>query len=121
MWRRSRAISQAAVDYEAARLRRELATAIAWYMDNKKPSRVTRSELARRLGVTPGRVSQILSGDENLTLHTVAVVCVALGAHLDTTLIDHDGRRDLADQDVSPSDSGGRKDRHPEGALSGRR
>jgi transcriptional regulator with XRE-family HTH domain len=122
MWRRRREISQAALDYEAARLPRELTTAIAWYMDNKKPRPVTRSELARRLGVTSGRVSQILSGDENVTLHTVAAVCVALGAQLETRLVDHDGRRDQADQDVSSSDSnGGRRDRHPGGVLSGRR
>ena len=71
--RRRAQIDQAAVDYEAARLREELAEAISWYMHNKKPTAVTRSELARRLGVTPGRVSQILSGDENITLNTLAV------------------------------------------------
>lgn len=33
---------------------------------------MTGKELAERLGVTPGRVSQILKGDENLTLKTLA-------------------------------------------------
>jgi Helix-turn-helix. len=40
---------------------------------------VTRVELARRLGKTKGFVSQILAGDKNLTLRTVADVCDALG------------------------------------------
>ena len=40
---------------------------------------VARSELARRLGKTKGFVSQILAGDKNLTLRTVADVCDALG------------------------------------------
>jgi transcriptional regulator with XRE-family HTH domain len=47
---------------------------------------VSRSELGRRLGKTKGFVSQILAGDKNLTLRTVADVCDALGfrAHLET-------------------------------------
>ena len=39
---------------------------------------VTRTELARRLGRTPGYVSQILGGGRNLTLRTVADVATAL-------------------------------------------
>jgi transcriptional regulator with XRE-family HTH domain len=39
---------------------------------------VTQSQLAERLGKTKGRVSQILSGDCNLTLRTVADVFTAL-------------------------------------------
>jgi transcriptional regulator with XRE-family HTH domain len=123
MLRRHHEISQAAVDYEAARLPRELSAAITWYMDHKKP-RVTRADLARMLGVTPGRVSQILSGDENVTLRTVATVCVALGAQLETPkLVDHDGLRDRADVPVNQTDyHGGRRDRHPQGImLSGRK
>ncbi len=40
---------------------------------------VSGRELARRLGVTPGRVSQILSGEENLTLRSLAALGWALG------------------------------------------
>jgi hypothetical protein len=121
MRRRSRELDPAAVEYEAARVRRELAAAITWYMSSEGPTEVARTQLAQRLGVTPGRVSQILSGDENLTLNTVAVVCVALGAQLETKLVDNDGRRNLADQGVDPPDvGGGRKDRHPHGILSGK-
>lgn len=40
---------------------------------------VTRTELGRRLGKSKGFVSQILAGNKNLTLRTVADVCDALG------------------------------------------
>lgn len=54
---------------------------------------VSRTELGRRLGKTKGFVSQILAGDKNLTLRTIADVCDALGckARLDV-------RRDFAAQ-----------------------
>lgn len=68
-----------AVEYESARLQRELTTAVTWYMDERG---ISKRELAQRLKVTPGRVSQILSGGENLTLRTLATVCTALDAHL---------------------------------------
>jgi DNA-binding Xre family transcriptional regulator len=76
------------VEYELARLPRDVTTAITWYM---KEHQLTKSELARRLGVTPGRVSQILSGDENLTLRTLATVCAALDAHLTVDLVPNAG------------------------------
>ncbi|MFI5839174.1 helix-turn-helix domain-containing protein [Catenuloplanes sp. NPDC051500] len=56
---------------------------VTWYMRENK---VTRGELARAMDVSPGRVSQILSGDENLTLRTLASVVEALGAQIDFTL-----------------------------------
>lgn len=71
-------------DYEIARLPREVTTAVTWYM---KEHKVSKQELARRMGVTPGRVSQILSGDENLTLRTLAVVCSALDARVQVDLV----------------------------------
>lgn len=40
---------------------------------------VSRSELSHRLGKSKGFISQILAGDKNLTLRTVADVCDALG------------------------------------------
>ena len=39
---------------------------------------VTRGELARRLGRTPGFVSQLLGGGRNLTLRTIADIAAAL-------------------------------------------
>jgi len=41
--------------------------------------RITQAELARRLGKSKGRVSQLLAGDRNLTLRTISDVCDALG------------------------------------------
>ncbi|MFI6598352.1 helix-turn-helix domain-containing protein [Nonomuraea sp. NPDC050536] len=56
---------------------------ITWYMREHK---ITRADLAASMRVSPGRVSQILSGDENLTLKTLNAVITALGARLDLTL-----------------------------------
>ena len=77
-----------ALDRELARLPREVTTAITWRM---KQLGVNRTELARIMGVSPGRVSQILSGDENVTLRTLATVCVALDSHLDAELVPNGG------------------------------
>ena len=41
-------------------------------------SRVTQAELARRMGRTPGFVSQLLGGGRNLTLRTIADIAAAL-------------------------------------------
>ena len=40
--------------------------------------RVTQAELARRMGRTPGFVSQLLGGGRNLTLRTIADIAAAL-------------------------------------------
>ena len=39
---------------------------------------MTRAELARRMGRTPGFVSQVLGGGRNLTLRTIADIAAAL-------------------------------------------
>lgn len=44
----------------------------------------TRAQLSRSMGVSRARVTQVLSGRENLTVQTVAVVCSALGYTFDT-------------------------------------
>ncbi|MFI6502671.1 helix-turn-helix domain-containing protein [Nonomuraea typhae] len=62
---------------------------ITWYMREHK---ITRADLAATMGVSAGRVSQILSGDENLTLRTLGSVITALGARLDFTLSDTEDR-----------------------------
>jgi transcriptional regulator with XRE-family HTH domain len=56
---------------------------ITWFMREHK---VSRADLAHSMGVSPGRVSQILSGDENLTLRTLSSVVTALGARVEVTL-----------------------------------
>jgi transcriptional regulator with XRE-family HTH domain len=71
---------QAASD-EARRLLRkeelilEVTEAITTAMAAQK---LTKAQLARRLGKTPGFVTQILGGARNLTLATIADVCDAL-------------------------------------------
>jgi transcriptional regulator with XRE-family HTH domain len=80
--RRTRA-QQAAVDDEAVGLQQEICDEITWYMREHK---VSRADLAGAMGVSPGRVSQILSGGENLTLRTLGSVVAALGARIEITL-----------------------------------
>jgi transcriptional regulator with XRE-family HTH domain len=94
-----------ALDRELARLPRDVTTAITWRMEQLD---MNKAELARKMGVSPGRVSQILSGDENLTLRTLAHVFVALNAQLDVELVpnDEDSRRDDAWRPGSLAGSG---------------
>jgi transcriptional regulator with XRE-family HTH domain len=82
MSRRSRT-QQTSSDDEATGLQQEVVDEITWYMREHK---VTRSDLAAAMHVSPGRVSQILSGGENLTLRTLGSVVTALGARLEITL-----------------------------------
>ncbi|PWI45165.1 helix-turn-helix transcriptional regulator [Streptomyces sp. ICBB 8177] len=49
---------------------------------------MTRADLAKAMGVSPGRVSQILSGDANLTVRTLASVAEALGARVEIKFFD---------------------------------
>ncbi|GIU97432.1 MAG: hypothetical protein KatS3mg013_1235 [Actinomycetota bacterium] len=44
---------------------------------------LSQKELANRLGVTPGRISQILSGRENLTLRSLGALGWALGVRFE--------------------------------------
>lgn len=73
-----------ALEYELARLPRDVTTALTFYMEEEG---ISQRELAKRMKITPGRVSQILSGDENLTLRTLAAVCVGLAAHFQVDLV----------------------------------
>ena len=47
---------------------------------------MTQAELAKRLGLSPGRVSQLLSGGRNLTLKTLADLAWALGLRAEMSL-----------------------------------
>jgi transcriptional regulator with XRE-family HTH domain len=71
------------VDGQLFDLVTRLTNEIDWYMRERK---FTRADLAHRMGVSPGRISQILSGGENLTLRTLAGVAAALDAHFDIEL-----------------------------------
>lgn len=65
--------------------------------DAMKRNEVTKAELARRIGKTNAYVTQILSGERNLTLRTIAAVAAALNMRPRVTLTDADraetGRR----------------------------
>jgi antitoxin component HigA of HigAB toxin-antitoxin module len=49
---------------------------------------ISQQELAARLGVSEGRVSQILSGEQNLTLRTLAGLAAALRGHFHVKFTD---------------------------------
>jgi transcriptional regulator with XRE-family HTH domain len=61
--------------YEQARLNGEVVSAIEWALNDQGMSR---EDLARKLGVSSGRIAQILSGNENLTLMTLAAIGIAV-------------------------------------------
>jgi len=65
------------IDEELLALITRLTNEINWYMRERN---ITRADLATRMGVSPGRVSQILGGGENLTLRTLAALSTALDA-----------------------------------------
>lgn len=64
-----------ATDEQLASLITQVTNEINWCMSQRK---LTRADLASRMGVSPGRISQVLSGGENLTLRTLAGLAVAL-------------------------------------------
>jgi transcriptional regulator with XRE-family HTH domain len=58
---------------------------------------LSQADLAGRLGVTKGRVSQILSGRQNMTLGTLAAIGWALGVSFDLAT------RPMADRGGTPA------------------
>ena len=74
---------EARVDEELSLLVTQLMNEINWHMRERG---LTRADLASRMGVSPGRISQVLSGGENLTLRTLAALSTALDAQFDVQL-----------------------------------
>ena len=74
---------EARVDEELSLLVTQLMNEINWHMRERG---LTRADLASRMGVSPGRISQVLSGGENLTLRTLASVATALDARFEMDL-----------------------------------
>ena len=74
---------EARVDEELSLLVTQLMNEINWHM---RECGLTRADLASRMGVSPGRISQVLSGGENLTLRTLASVATALDARFEMDL-----------------------------------
>ena len=79
---RSRAGTEDA-GHTSADLIRVFTDEVSWFMSEHK---ISRNDLAQSMGVSPGRISQILSGDENLTLRTLYSVAVALGAEFEVSI-----------------------------------
>ena len=75
--------AESQIDQEMRTLVTRLTNEISWYMRERG---LTRADLAARMGVSPGRVSQILGGGENLTLRTLAALSTALDARFSIEL-----------------------------------
>ena len=94
----------AKVDEETHNLVTQLTNETTWYM---REHGLTRTDLAVRMGVSPGRISQILGGEEP-TLRTLAALAVALDSSFDAEVSSlnamdtYTSRRGLA-QEVQPS------------------
>jgi len=72
-----------ATEEQLSSLITQVTNEINWYMSERK---LTRADLASQMGVSPGRVSQVLSGGENLTLRTLASLAVALDGQFELEL-----------------------------------
>jgi transcriptional regulator with XRE-family HTH domain len=75
--------SEGQVDEEMLALVTQVTNEVTWFMRERG---ISRADLAARMGVSPGRVSQILGGGENLTLRTLAALSTALGARFELEL-----------------------------------
>jgi transcriptional regulator with XRE-family HTH domain len=75
--------AEAGPDDELRALATKVTNEIAWYLRERG---LTQTDLAERMGVSPGRVSQIMGGGENLTLRTLAALSSALDARFDFQL-----------------------------------
>jgi transcriptional regulator with XRE-family HTH domain len=113
--------AESQIDEEMLTLVTQLTNQITWYMRERG---LSRADLAARMGVSPGRVSQILGGGENLTLRTLAGLSTALDARFDVELHalkaeDTYNSRDTADAGPAPAVSY-RARQHRNARISGR-
>ena len=90
------------IDDEMLAFATQLINEISWYMRERD---LTRADLAARMGVSPGRVSQILSGGENLTLRTLAALSTALDARFDIELSALKGGDTFTSRGTTPAQS----------------
>ncbi len=78
-----RRATETQIDDEMLAIITQVTNEISWHMRERG---LTRADLAARMGVSPGRVSQILGGGEYLTLRTLAALSTALDARFDLEL-----------------------------------
>jgi transcriptional regulator with XRE-family HTH domain len=79
-----REAAQDQLEHELIDFINQVTNEVSWYMRERG---LTRADLAERMGVSPGRVSQILGGRENLTARTLMALSTALDARFDVELI----------------------------------
>ena len=82
---------------------------VSWYMRERG---LTRADLAERMGVSPGRVSQILGGGENLTARTLIALSTALDARFDVELTTPKGGDSYTSQDPAQAEAAPPANRH---------
>jgi transcriptional regulator with XRE-family HTH domain len=81
------------LEEELTRLTLQVTDEITWQM---RTLGLSRADLAARMGVSPGRVSQVLSGGENFTLRTIVGLAAAVGARFDVQLHPENGDSDTS-------------------------
>ena len=85
---------QGDLEFEFDLLAIEVGERIVQRMEERK---MTRTELATAIGVSKARISQILSGHDNLTLKSLVAVAVGLDSRIELRLKSiHPGEGDLA-------------------------
>src|ERR1700691_559500 len=98
------------VDDELLALVTQLTNEITWYLRERG---LTRADLAARMGVSPGRVSQILGGGENLTLRTLAALSTALDARFDIQLGTLKAEDTFSSRDTADAEAASAENHHP--------
>jgi len=76
--------SLATIESQVERKKLEIVEALLDFMHREN---ISRSELARRMGVRPSRITKLLSGDENLTIDTLVRTGAAVRADLVQTFV----------------------------------
>jgi len=54
---------------------------------------ISKSELARKLGISKSRISQLLKGSSNMTIGTLSDIAFELGLNLDKTFKEYSAQR----------------------------
>jgi transcriptional regulator with XRE-family HTH domain len=54
---------------------------------------ISKSELARKLGISKSRISQLLKGSSNMTIGTLSDIAYELGLNLDKTFTEYSAQR----------------------------
>lgn len=61
---------------------------------------ISKAELARRLGLSKARITQLLSGDSNMTIGTLADISFELGLTLEKTFKEYSAQRERLDAQI---------------------